>query len=172
MHGYRRCDVRGDCTLPSHRPVPACSLLGFIWKETIIDRTLFSYSQSRIDPTAEFTRIRHSLNLLESHYVQYGGARPAIPAAPPPSALPILRPVSSNPVAGPSSASRNGGTKHPQHENDRSGSPDNGKAGSAPGMLGQSDSSGFYAGPTSALSHLLVASKLRFHFHVLYNCSC
>ena len=33
-----------------------------------------------------------------------------------------------------------------------------GKLSDAPGMLGQSDPSGFYAGPTSTLSHLIAVS--------------
>ncbi|GJE84775.1 Zn(II)2Cys6 transcription factor [Phanerochaete sordida] len=111
--------------------------------------------QARIDPAAELTRIRHSLNLLESHIVQHG-PRPL--QAPPVSAstLPLTR--SAPPPTPGSHLVRNGYSKTPP-DLDRVDSPDGTKPGNAPGMLGQSDLGGFYAGPTSALSHLLTESR-------------
>ncbi|EKM59571.1 uncharacterized protein PHACADRAFT_157974 [Phanerochaete carnosa HHB-10118-sp] len=42
---------------------------------------------------------------------------------------------------------------------DRVDSPDSGKPGNAPGMLGASDSGGFFAGSTSAFSHIITESR-------------
>lgn len=73
------------------------------------------------------------------------------PAAP---STQILPSVSSSPFS-----PRNGGIKRPPSDMDRLPSPDHCRPSSVPGMLGQSDSGGFYAGPTSALSHLLAVSS-------------
>lgn len=111
--------------------------------------------QTRIDPAAELTRIRHSLNLLESHIVQYGARPPQGPPVPAP-AVPLSR--SAPPPAPAPHPAHNGYAKTPP-DLERGGSPDAGKPGNAPGMMGQSDSGGFFAGPTSALSHILAESR-------------
>lgn len=117
--------------------------------------TLGSSRFSRVDPSAEFSRIRHSLNLLESHILQ--NTRNVLPtgtsASPPNTAIPRN---ASQRV--PSGAARKLNEVKDLGEKDADLSGGQSKTGDAPGMLGQSDPSGFYAGPTSTLSHLIAVS--------------
>ena len=111
--------------------------------------------QNRIDPGAEFSRIRHSLNLLESHILQTPALRGALSAttsiSPPSTAT-----SRTHSQRIPSGSRRLNDFKDP-NEKDADAVIQAAK-GEAPGMLGQSDPSGFYAGPTSTLSHLIAVS--------------
>ncbi|KAK7696574.1 hypothetical protein QCA50_001232 [Cerrena zonata] len=110
--------------------------------------------QARVDPSAEFNRIRHSLSLLESYIYQPPNARlPATSLATPSVPIAARQPSA---VQHPGESSRE--VLH--HEHIRSQvkgkalpSPD------APGMLGQQGTAGYYAGPTSAVSHLITVEK-------------
>ncbi|KAH9853869.1 hypothetical protein C2E23DRAFT_727985 [Lenzites betulinus] len=104
-----------------------------------------------LDPGLEFTRIRQSLALLESHVYQQPVPRPA------------LQGYSAE-------ASRRGYLGSP-HNLYPSQSPDIDSASqvkektedvdmtSTPGMLGRQASGGLYAGPTSAASHLISVDR-------------
>ncbi|KAI0346994.1 hypothetical protein BDW22DRAFT_1351330 [Trametopsis cervina] len=114
-------------------------------------------SISRVDPAAEFARIRQSIALLEAHVQQQNGTARSTSVGnststagsagiAPKSAISSQTPTATGHASG--------STK----ENTRySNSPDltETRNDSVPGLLGHSDSGGFYAGPTSALSQLL-----------------
>ncbi|CAL1702050.1 unnamed protein product [Somion occarium] len=112
--------------------------------------------QSRVDPGAEFNRIRHSLSLLESYVYQHPNSRPPIQSAPPPVILPSARHASTSTTPGAAELARD------MLDYERPRTPAKDKAASsphAPGMLGQQGTGGYYAGPTSAVSHLIMAEK-------------
>lgn len=88
---------------------------------------------SNVDPTTEIARIRHSLSLLETHIVS-GGA----------SSTPSQEPSPSNIIAGP--------IPPPSTPTDPSVKE------SIPGIYGRHGHRGYYAGPTSAASQLLMVS--------------
>ncbi|OSD01799.1 hypothetical protein PYCCODRAFT_1412051 [Trametes coccinea BRFM310] len=104
-----------------------------------------------VDPAVEFARIRQSLSLIESHVYQHN----------PPSrqsahsfASEALRRPSYIPSQGP----------YDRHSPDLDGSAsakektEDVDVTSTPGMLGRQASGGLYAGPTSAVSHLISVS--------------
>lgn len=138
--------------LSTHICLTSCAMLVSIM--TDLTYCYVSSSFSRIDPSAEFSRIRHSLNLLEAHILQ-GTQNPPLTGSsmsPPSTAIPRngLQRI-------PSSARKSNESKD-QSDKDSDMSGSQAKTGEAPGMLGQSDPSGFYAGPTSTLSHLIAVS--------------
>lgn len=117
--------------------------------------------QSRVDPAAEFTRIRQSLTLLESHIFTIGSSGRAQQGYG--SQIPVSNTVASKASASQSYAS--GSSPHRSNgivKDTRSISPDSSetRTGNVPGLLGQSDQGGFYAGPTSTLSHLLSVGSM------------
>ncbi|KAH9943012.1 uncharacterized protein BXZ73DRAFT_87457 [Epithele typhae] len=108
-----------------------------------------------LDPSVEFTRIRNSLALLESHVLAQSASRPSAPTYSPEAAR---RPIyASQPSAyddhNPSSQSPDAEVNFQDKE--RSEDVD---MTSAPGMLGQQASGGLYLGPTCAASHLISAT--------------
>ncbi|KAI0356673.1 hypothetical protein OH77DRAFT_1400488, partial [Trametes cingulata] len=104
-----------------------------------------------LDPAAEFSRIRQSLTLLEAHIYQHQ-----------PASRPPLHGYATEPL-------RRSSLSSPQGIYDRQ-SPDiegtspikekseDADMTSTPGMLGRQGSGGLYAGPTSAVSHLISVS--------------
>ncbi|OCH85149.1 hypothetical protein OBBRIDRAFT_798467 [Obba rivulosa] len=117
--------------------------------------------RAAIDPALEFSRIRQSLSLLESHIYHGGQPRgplppstsaPTLNSAPTRTALAPLPPYHEYPIS-PRHATDNG---RPPDKAQRNGSPG---ITSTPGMLGQQSYGGLYAGPTSAASHLITASE-------------
>ncbi|KII95975.1 hypothetical protein PLICRDRAFT_96706 [Plicaturopsis crispa FD-325 SS-3] len=90
-----------------------------------------------VDPAQEIARIRHSVNLLESHLLASRNQYP------PPVARSFTADL-SNPL-------------QPKVEGEADGSS---KEATAPGMLG-GKSRGLYAGPTSAATHLIVSLDSR-----------
>ena len=105
-------------------------------------------SQARVDPSAEFNRIRHSLSLLESYIYQPSRAPPQqLPATPSHSVIPRQQ-----------SAAYHAGESSREIDHLRSQvkvkTPST-NSGDGPGMLGQQGTAGYYAGPTSAVSHLI-----------------
>ncbi|KAL7282029.1 hypothetical protein ACG7TL_003496 [Trametes sanguinea] len=116
------------------------------------DRTSPSNNRrAPVDPAVEFARIRQSLSLIESHVYQHN----------PPSrqsahsfASEALRRPSYIPSQGP----------YDRHSPDLDGSAsakektEDVDVTSTPGMLGRQASGGLYAGPTSAVSHLISVS--------------
>ncbi|RPD62045.1 hypothetical protein L226DRAFT_535426 [Lentinus tigrinus ALCF2SS1-7] len=116
-------------------------------------------SRPLTDPGAEFAKIRQSLALLEAHiYPQ------PVPRQP-------THPYSVDALRRPSFTSQPAPYDHASSRPlspDTVGTPLDDKKGvedvdvdmtSAPGMLGQQASGGLYAGPTSAVSHLINASE-------------
>ncbi|KAI0685992.1 hypothetical protein BC835DRAFT_1523216 [Cytidiella melzeri] len=103
---------------------------------------------ARVDPAAEIARIRQSISLLESHIVQIGARSTTTNQSTSSTSVPAHKPIAHTQT---SSVQSNGTRKR------RSLSPvaSDMKVDSVPGLVGQSDTSGFYTGPTSALSHLL-----------------
>ena len=148
--------IRGDrhAFKPAKCPARDYVCLPFTTTFIVIDRGA-APRYTRVDPAAEITRIRQSLTLLESHILQNGG-RSSTTAQPPTPSPSIAPPKITTLQTPPSTQHRNVALKQPTG----STSPDlsEAKTSSAPGLLGQSDPSGFYAGPTSALSHLLSVS--------------
>ncbi|KAH8105515.1 fungal-specific transcription factor domain-containing protein [Cristinia sonorae] len=111
--------------------------------------------QARVDPGIEFNRIRLSLSLLESFIYQNPSLRAPSATSPISSSPTTSRgPVGQPPLIHPHRKEHLDVTLNGRHS-------EKGKApqtADAPGMLGQQGSSGFYAGPTSAMSHLLAGS--------------
>ena len=96
-------------------------------------QNLISYT--RIDPAQEFSRLRHSISLLEAYV--FPSQRNSVPLRRSSDASAFLVPK--------------------QEALD----PDiNDKGSTAPGMLGSQVQGGLYAGPTSAATHLLMVSSL------------
>ncbi|KIP09834.1 hypothetical protein PHLGIDRAFT_102139 [Phlebiopsis gigantea 11061_1 CR5-6] len=118
-----------------NRPCSSCVLRGTTAScyQTQDESGRDDQQQSRIDPAAELTRIRHSLNLLESHLFHNGGAT-------------ALHSLPATIV------------KQPPSELDRVPSPDHSKP-NVPGMVGQSDFGGYFAGATSTLSHIHILAR-------------
>ena len=94
----------------------------------------FALFVSNVDPTAEIARIRHSLSLLETHVLFRGT-----------STTPTQEPSSSNALAGP--------VPPPSTPTDPSAREN------IPGIYGRHGHRGYYAGPTSAASHILMVSQ-------------
>ncbi|KAF9649321.1 hypothetical protein BDM02DRAFT_3094934 [Thelephora ganbajun] len=99
--------------------------------QSLYKRSAFSFFASNVDPTAEIARIRHSLSLLETHIVLRGASSP-----------PTQEPSSSNMLVGP--------IPPPPTPIDPS------IRESIPGIYGRHGHRGYYAGPTSAASQLLM----------------
>ncbi|KAI0363727.1 hypothetical protein BV20DRAFT_1057809 [Pilatotrama ljubarskyi] len=104
-----------------------------------------------LDPAAEFSRIRQSLTLIEAHVYQNQ-----------PLPRPSLHGYAAEPLRRSSLSSPHG--HYDRQSPDVEGtSPIKEKSEdtdmtSTPGMLGRQGSGGLYAGPTSAVSHLISAS--------------
>jgi len=92
---------------------------------------IFAFFASSVDPTAEIARIRHSLSLLENHVA--------------------FRGTSSTPTQDPSSSNTLPGPIHPPPA-----LTDPSIRESIPGIYGRHGHHGYYAGPTSAASQLLM----------------
>ncbi|KAI0063295.1 hypothetical protein BV25DRAFT_1990699 [Artomyces pyxidatus] len=103
-----------------------------------------SISPRAVDPVFEFSKIRQALSLLESHVVYIQRA-----AGPSTSVLPVPR---SSSYGLPMSTSSASSVSAKQEIIDTEIDQD------VPGVNGRSDQGGFYAGPTSAVSHLTVAN--------------
>ena len=115
---------------------------------------MFYDRHTRVDPSAEISRIRHSLNLLESHILQTPALRHTAQANTSAAALNALNQRSATQRVA-SGSRRANDFKDP---NEAEASASQSKLSEPPGMLGQSDPSGFYNGPTSTLSHLMTVS--------------
>ena len=117
-----------------------------------------------LDPSAEFSKIRQSLSLLESHLAL--AHRPSSIASAPgaPASAPLSYPFFS--VPDPASTLPNPFLKQESLD------PDFPPHASAPGARGRSGQGGFYAGPTSAVSHLSSSvGPALFSFRSLSPCS-
>ena len=112
-----------------------------------------------MDPTAEIARIRQSIALLESHILHNGPmVRPtSVGHASVATASPLTqKPTTQLPLQ---ANFTHGGVHKERARGSYSPNSAEAKADSVPGLMGQSDHSGFFAGPTSALSHLLSVSQ-------------
>ncbi|TCD70451.1 hypothetical protein EIP91_003212 [Steccherinum ochraceum] len=136
-------------TLNDSRPGPPKRARKAINCEPCRNSKLKCDRQARVDPGMEFNRIRLSLSLLESFIYQNPSLR----------ATSVTSPVSATTPSRGSTLSST--TTHPRKEaadvalNGRSTEK---AKDDVPGMLGQQGSGGFYAGPTSALSHLITGN--------------
>ncbi|EIW62139.1 uncharacterized protein TRAVEDRAFT_163947 [Trametes versicolor FP-101664 SS1] len=103
-----------------------------------------------LDPAVEFSRIRQSLALLESHVYQQPVPRPALHGY-------VPEPLRRSSLHSPHSL-------YDRQSPDIDGTPpvkektEDVDMTSTPGMLGRQASGGLYAGPTSAASHLISVS--------------
>lgn len=94
----------------------------------------FSRRYTRIDPAQELSRIRHSLSLVEAYIYPHHRA-----------SLPRRTTEAANTIT-------------PKKE-----ATDTDVKASSPGIVGTQTAGGFYAGPTSAATHLLMVCS--FHIH-------
>ncbi|GBE79222.1 hypothetical protein SCP_0204190 [Sparassis crispa] len=101
-----------------------------------------------VDPALELSRIRQSLNLIESHIYHNPAHRPVSAAASLPI-LPVLTPASYR--------------QPPSIADDTQGMPlktaATAESTSTPGMLGLQDSGGLYAGPTNPASLITTSDR-------------
>ncbi|KAF9452002.1 hypothetical protein P691DRAFT_722737 [Macrolepiota fuliginosa MF-IS2] len=91
------------------------------------------HQYTRIDPAQELSRIRHSLSLVEAYI--YPNHRASLPRRPPDAVVAIT----------------------PKKE-----AIDPDVKASSPGVMGTQTAGGFYAGPTSAATHLLMGESREF----------
>ena len=114
------------------------------WRSTIRILSLFTKDASNVDPSTEIARIRHSLSLLEGHILLRGASGTPTQESSP-SYLPTFVPTPSPSTTIDSSVKEN-----------------------IPGTYGRHGHRGYYAGPTSAASHLLMVSQnLGFFFFLM-----
>ena len=106
-----------------------------------------------MDPGIEFNRIRLSLSLLESFIYQNPSLRASSATSPVSTSASVVR---GAPGQSPSHGPKDAVDVVPNGRATEKGKPS--QVSDAPGMLGQQGVGGFYAGPTSALSHLMVVS--------------
>ena len=125
----------------------------------LISVFLLLIRRTPLDPAAEFSRIRQSLALLESHIYQQPVPRQPANAFPAEhlrrNSIPSLPPLYESHVSSRASPDPEGSL----NDKDRNEDVD---MTSTPGMLGQQASGGLYAGPTSAASHLITVSPIAF----------
>ncbi|KAI0637714.1 hypothetical protein C8Q77DRAFT_385100 [Trametes polyzona] len=113
-------------------------------------RGAVDHQRTPLDPALEFTRIRQSLALLESHIYQQPVPRPALHGY---ATEPLRRASLQSPHA-----------LYDRQSPEIDGIPpakektEDVDMTSTPGMLGRQASGGLYAGPTSAASHLISVS--------------
>ncbi|KAI0751252.1 hypothetical protein C8Q80DRAFT_561406 [Daedaleopsis nitida] len=108
-----------------------------------------------VDPAAEFSRIRQSLALLESHvYQQPVPRQPSTPYSP----EALRRPSFSSHALSYDSHAPSRASPDPEGSMLDKEQSEDVVMTSTPGMLGQQASGGLYAGPTSAASHLINTS--------------
>ena len=106
--------------------------------------SLFTKDARNVDPSTEIARIRHSLSLLEGHILLRGASGTPTQESSP-SYLPTFVPTPSPSTTIDSSVKEN-----------------------IPGTYGRHGHRGYYAGPTSAASHLLMVSQnLGFFFFLM-----
>ncbi|KAF9224345.1 hypothetical protein BS17DRAFT_779660 [Gyrodon lividus] len=130
-----------------NRPCSSCVLRGTIalcyqnarGHESDIHIRPDDQNASRVDPMQEITRLKHSVSLLETYIL--ANHRPGVPL---PSPLKRSQETTPSSSLNPKKEPTDGDTFDKDN---------------APGMLGSHGHSGFYAGATSAVTHLTLNSR-------------
>ncbi|KAI0314000.1 hypothetical protein OF83DRAFT_1165379 [Amylostereum chailletii] len=143
------CEPCRNSKLKVRRPCSSCILRGTVshcyqGQDAFIYNPSYdnSISPRAVDPTYQFSQIRQALSLLESHLVYVQRSAAAAASVP---ALPTLHHHPSGPSTSPDTVTAKYESSDLDHDF---------LVQPAPGAHGRSDNGGFYAGPTSAVSHL------------------
>ncbi|KAH9996141.1 hypothetical protein BJV74DRAFT_877445 [Russula compacta] len=143
-----KCDRERPCSSCKLRGTTASCYQGQDGGSPTVIRTDDSSDLRSVNTIVEFSRIRQALTLIEAH-VNYIQRSPALSGSAPPSQPSIDASIALSPINGPrSSQPKQDLEKLDQSEQD-----------ATPGTRGQSNRSGFYAGPTSTVSHLISGTR-------------